>query len=671
MPATIKPRRGSGAPTSTSSGELLVDTTNNRVLIGTGPTAVKVIGSASHGSTAGLLQFRGANSGEFLSSNLFGTTLSGSTPTAVFLGANGSTPIPLNFYTQTGTVQFTGFRSPASITVPAFYTTTPTEVNYVLPATLPNFALTNSHWALLATAWNSQTSTMTLNWTNICNLCSTSTGSGIISTGGSGSGTAGIGVNGLYGQVLISRAPTTDDDPNVDIYVAVADNNDLRYDTTSNKLITRDLESTGLVLKTGNTGKVKFVAESFAGSEVTVTVPSTASGGTVITTNNKISDLSSDTWGDFSAKLSGKQGSGDVVQKTSPTITTPTIENTLTLSDTISSGFVGITAASGLNCEIFNNTAVSKITIGSLASDITLGGTSTGITLAGDTFLSGNIFTVGGAVAPLTDTNKDKGVRFRWHNGTTAKTGFFGYDDSSGKFIFVPDATISSDVVSGSIGEINAQLQWSNILSVPAFATSSNNLGYFASTTSSQLAGVISDETGSGALVFGTTPSFTTGINAASTAMDLFNTTAATINFGGAATAINIGSTTSGTVTIGYNLYVTNKLEATIKSFVINHPTKIGKKLRYACLEGPENGVYVRGELNNQNTIELPEYWVNLVDEDSISVNLTGIGKAGYHTVKEIKDNKIIVEGSTGFVNCYYVVYGERKDVSKLVTEFE
>ena len=43
-------------------------------------------------------------------------------------------------------------------------------------------------------------------------------------------------------------------------------------------------------------------------------------------------------------------------------------------------------------------------------------------------------------------------------------------------------------------------------------ALTSNPLSQFAATTSSQLAGVISDETGSGALVFGTSPTFTTDI---------------------------------------------------------------------------------------------------------------------------------------------------------------
>jgi hypothetical protein len=67
------------------------------------------------------------------------------------------------------------------------------------------------------------------------------------------------------------------------------------------------------------------------------------------------------------------------------------------------------------------------------------------------------------------------------------------------------------------------------------------NLSQFASTTSAQLAGVISDETGSGALVFGTSPTFTTSIIAGSATMALFDTTATTVNAFGATTALNLG----------------------------------------------------------------------------------------------------------------------------------
>lgn len=64
------------------------------------------------------------------------------------------------------------------------------------------------------------------------------------------------------------------------------------------------------------------------------------------------------------------------------------------------------------------------------------------------------IFNLGGDTAPSSDDNKDRGISFRWHNGSTAKIGFFGYDDSKAAFTFIPDATIASEVVSGTIGEI-------------------------------------------------------------------------------------------------------------------------------------------------------------------------------------------------------------------------
>ena len=63
-----------------------------------------------------------------------------------------------------------------------------------------------------------------------------------------------------------------------------------------------------------------------------------------------------------------------------------------------------------------------------------------------------------------------------------------------------------------------------------------------------------------------------------------------------------------------------------LKHLTFPHPSKEGKRLVYACLEGPENGVYVRGRLKNNNTIELPDYWVDLVDPDSITVQLTPMG---------------------------------------------
>ena len=66
------------------------------------------------------------------------------------------------------------------------------------------------------------------------------------------------------------------------------------------------------------------------------------------------------------------------------------------------------------------------------------------------------IFTLGGDTAPASDDNKDRGIEFRWHNGATAKVGFFGYDDSTGYLTFIPDATNTSEVFSGTPGDIEA-----------------------------------------------------------------------------------------------------------------------------------------------------------------------------------------------------------------------
>ena len=63
----------------------------------------------------------------------------------------------------------------------------------------------------------------------------------------------------------------------------------------------------------------------------------------------------------------------------------------------------------------------------------------------------------GGALAA--DTNKDVGLAMQYHNGSAAKTAFLGYDDSTSKLIFIPDATLTSEVASGVKGTIVAHLE--------------------------------------------------------------------------------------------------------------------------------------------------------------------------------------------------------------------
>lgn len=115
---------------------------------------------------------------------------------------------------------------------------------------------------------------------------------------------------------------------------------------------------------------------------------------------------------------------------------------------------------------------------------------------------------------------------------TIETTGFIKTGGLSTEFLKA-DGTVDSSTYLTSLGTAATSLTTtgssgaatlvSNVLNVPNYtlaglggttlaAVNAQNLSVFAATTSSQLAGVISDETGSGALVFGTSPTFTTNI---------------------------------------------------------------------------------------------------------------------------------------------------------------
>jgi hypothetical protein len=113
-----------------------------------------------------------------------------------------------------------------------------------------------------------------------------------------------------------------------------------------------------------------------------------------------------------------------------------------------------------------------------------------------------------------------------------------------------------------------------------------------------------------------------------------------------------------------------NNLTANSKSFDIEHPVK-GKpwRLRYGVLEGPEHGVYFRGQ-TTENVIELPDYWNGLVHENSYTVNLTPIGKPIQHFVVKIENHKIYIDSENGEVNTFYYIVAERKDVPKVLLEY-
>ena len=123
----------------------------------------------------------------------------------------------------------------------------------------------------------------------------------------------------------------------------------------------------------------------------------------------------------------------------------------------------------------------------------------------------------------------------------------------------------------------------------------------------------------------------------------------------------------------GSNFYVTanGDLSATSKSFLIPNKLKPGYMLRHGSLEGPEHGVYVRGKLHNENKIQLPDYWKWLVDENTITVQLTPIGTFQKYLVEAISTSEIEISNleNSENINCFYIIHGERKDIDKMIVD--
>ena len=108
-----------------------------------------------------------------------------------------------------------------------------------------------------------------------------------------------------------------------------------------------------------------------------------------------------------------------------------------------------------------NETTVAEssgtVTIGlpnnvTIAGNLTVSGTTTTVNSTTVT-VDDPVFTLGGDTAPGSDDNKDRGIEFRYHDGSSAKIGFFGLDDSDSRFKFFTNATNTSEVFSGTVGD--------------------------------------------------------------------------------------------------------------------------------------------------------------------------------------------------------------------------
>lgn len=267
-------------------------------------------------------------------------------------------------------------------------------------------------------------------------------------------------------------------------------------------------------------------------------------------------------------------------------------------NDAVTLGTDTLTFAGTTN-EVETTVSNNQIQIG-LPNDVTIGNdltvtgtlnsddiTSSTVTITGDAVVSGTL-TVNGTTTTVnsttvqvddpifevgdpgisSDDNLDRGIKFNWHDGSAAKKGFFGYDDSASEFVFIADATENSNTFTGTasnlkVGDVNAQAVTGASFTGASGATITAFLDEDNMSTNSATAGATQQSIKAyvDTEISGISSSFT--LSADSGSNDTF-TTGGTLNFAGTSNeiettvsndAITIGlvnaPTVSGTMTAG------------------------------------------------------------------------------------------------------------------------
>ena len=260
--------------------------------------------------------------------------------------------------------------------------------------------------------------------------------------------------------------------------------------------------------------------------------------------------LGRDTTGDYVASMTA--GNGITVGTATGEGSTPVITNT---------GVLSVNGQTG-NATGFATTANSLAQFASTTSaDLR--------TLVSDETGSGSLVFSDSPVLVTPNIGTPSYAVLTYATGLPVSTGITGFGSGIATFLATPSSANLASAVIDETGTGNILFSNSPVLVTPNVGTPSYinltnatglNISAISSglnanvatflgqvSTSANLAALITDETGTGALVFGTSPAITTSLTTPSTSFDLVNSTATTVNFAGAGTTVNIGAATGNT----------------------------------------------------------------------------------------------------------------------------
>lgn len=88
-----------------------------------------------------------------------------------------------------------------------------------------------------------------------------------------------------------------------------------------------------------------------------------------------------------------------------------------------------------------------------LNSNVQINGTTNNV-FSTVTNVQDPIFSIGGVTGPVLDDLKDRGIEFKWYGNTGSKVGFFGFDNSTQRFTYLPESSNTNEIISGSLGDV-------------------------------------------------------------------------------------------------------------------------------------------------------------------------------------------------------------------------